>query len=264
MAVQPGGRLRPGAVPGEISGDVVVAGSPAGRLYGIDVATGRQRWSINLGHTSATTVFRPFVAGDTIVAGYTEFATPPRGGIVAVDRATGRERWRTAFEARRGVTSPGTALAGGPILIDHEVVAADAEGVLFGLNVVSGATAWSIDDEQARLDRAANFRALAVASGTLAATSVNGVVTGYSLRTHARLWTYDGRQHGSPAFQITSGADAIVVPYPGVGLVLLNPGTGRETWRSGAELGGAVWPPLLAGNRMYAASRRGVLAYARP
>ncbi len=42
---------------------------------------------------------------------------------------------------------------------------------------------------------------------------------------------YDGRQHGSPAFQI-SGSDAIVVPYPAVAL---DPATGPEMWRSGAE-----------------------------
>ncbi len=104
---------------GEARDGVAFAGSPAGRLYAVDVRTGRLIWSakatVDAGvGAAAVTVFQPIVAGDSVVAGYTTFSHPMTGGIVVVDRGSGRERWRREFPQ----ASPGaaTGFGGGPVI----------------------------------------------------------------------------------------------------------------------------------------------------
>jgi len=252
----------PGLYLGAIIDGLVFAGSPSGRVYAIDLRTGQPRWSALLGAADKTTAFRPMVDGERVYAGYTDFEKQPVGGLVALDRRTGREVWRTSFPSRRKV-SPGTGLAGGPLAGGTVIIAADAEGIVFGFDKASGALAWSIDDPATPVAGAADFRALVLAGDTLVATSTSGTISAYDLGSRTRRWQYDGRQLGSPAFQLASDAGRVFVPYPGVGVVALDTHDGREVWRTGDETKGSMWPPLISAERIYVTTAHGLLAYAR-
>ena len=126
---------------GEARDGVAFAGSPAGRLYAVNVRTGRLIWSakatVDAGvGTAAVTVFQPIVAGDSVVAGYSTFGHPMTGGIVVVDRGSGRERWRREFPQ----ASPGaaTGFGGGPVISRDLIAAASGDGRIYGFDCSSG------------------------------------------------------------------------------------------------------------------------------
>jgi outer membrane protein assembly factor BamB len=113
-----------------MSRDLVFAGSVAGRLYAVDLATGTPRWSMLVG-SARTTVFAPVSDGSLVATGYTAFGPPHRGGIVVADARTGRLRWRREFtflhtsaranEPTRGARQP----AGAPDCTRSETAPAD-------------------------------------------------------------------------------------------------------------------------------------------
>src|SRR5262249_37385875 len=112
----------PGMYLGGVAGDLIFAGSPAGRLYAIDRRSGHARWAHRVDAGAETTVFAPVADEEMVVAGYTTFAAPQTGGVVALDAATGRLRWRMPFPVAAGAM-PDAGWSGGLAIVDGTVVA---------------------------------------------------------------------------------------------------------------------------------------------
>jgi outer membrane protein assembly factor BamB len=249
---------------GGTAGDAVFAGSPNGRLVAIDVASGTERWSAEVGAPQDTTVFAPALAGPLVVAGYTTFRGPSTAGIAAFDRRSGRERWRRALPPAGNV---GAALTGGPVVAGTVVAAANRDGSVLLLDLRTGGLLRTLAPIDAGVEDdgrvAQDFRALAVSRGTLIAGSLTGTVVAYDIATGEERW----RQRpvsASIAFTLTADSTGTVyVPYLSGELVALDIGTGRERWRTAARPGFS-WAPAVRGDRVYvAASRGGFLSLVR-
>jgi outer membrane protein assembly factor BamB len=259
----------PGLYLGGARDGVVTAGSPAGRVYALEQSTGRPRWSTRVAADGKTSVFRPVISDDIVVAGYTTFASPVTGGLVALSLASGEELWRRPFSPASADAAGNSGATGGPIVVDGTIIAADGTGTIHGFDLASGTSRWSIPwlsrkDAAAETVGSVEFRALAEVGGTLFAGSLHGNVSAYDLRTLKERWRYYDGANGSAGFEISIAGDRLFVPFVGAGLVQLRAGDGQEIWRIDPVLTGLAWPPAVSGQRIYVASRSGLLAFEEP
>jgi outer membrane protein assembly factor BamB len=260
----PGEGFGPGVFLGAADDEMVVAGSSAGRVYAIDLMTGRQVWSRIV--QEASTVFEPTVDREVVLAGYTAFTTPAKGGVAALDRTSGKMLWRTPFP-RPDDSTLGTGWAGGPLAAGDIVVAAAGDGAIYGLSRATGAVRWTIPRLELPLPGAAghpdrDFRALTIADGTLIAGSLTGYVAAYDLATRKERWRSFAPLDGSVGYRIATDRRLVYVPYQSGRLLALDAKTGAERWRIGHPTGPRYqWPPAISGARLYLATAAGLFAW---
>ncbi len=108
-----------------LNGTIVVGGLGQ-RLYGVDAATGDERWSFD----GATNWFwgRPLAAGDLV------YATNLDSRVFAIDAATGERLWQ--FDGL-------APIRGGPVISDGVLIAADDKGNVYGIDPQSGDQVWN-------------------------------------------------------------------------------------------------------------------------
>src|SRR5262245_5137354 len=203
----------PGIYLGSAAGGLVFAGSPAGRLYGIEQDSGIPRWStLIVDGDDVTTVFQPATDRELVVAGYTTFTAPTIGGVVALDAATGRQRWRTMFPPASS-TRLGTGWAGGPVFTDGLITAASGDGRIYAFDRLNGTIRWSIPPADScigaigSLER--DLRPLAYAHRTLFAGSLTGCVSAHDIDTRRQRWKYSSEEDGSNASSIAVDDEAL-------------------------------------------------------
>ena len=66
----------PGLFLGPHRDGVVYTGSPGGRAYALDAATGRLRWMTTIVEGGMTSVFRPVIDGGRVFVGYSTYVNP--------------------------------------------------------------------------------------------------------------------------------------------------------------------------------------------
>ena len=133
----------PGIYLGGALNQTIYTGSAAGRAYGVDQTTGRQRWSALIVDGGQTTVYAPFIVDDIVAVGYTTFTAPAIGGVAVIEAASGRVRWRTPFP-RPSDASLNTNTGGTPVVTSDSVIAAAGDGEVFAFDRVTGVVRWSI------------------------------------------------------------------------------------------------------------------------
>lgn len=246
----------PGIYLGAPAGELVFAGSPAGRVYAIDHRSGTARWTHLAASDGKTTIFQPVTDGEVVVAGYTTFTAPLTGGVVALDALTGRERWTIAFP-RPGNPLLDSNWAGGPVLTQEAVIAVSGEGIVYAFDRQDGSVRWTLPkwstprpDPVAPTDR--DFRPLTRWGEWLFVGSLSGDVIAYTLHDRTERWRYSSSRNGSIAFRMTSDEGTVYVPYVDGALVALESASGRERWRTSDRFRGFTWPPALSGDRVYA------------
>jgi outer membrane protein assembly factor BamB len=106
--------------------DLVVVGCRDGHLYGVDRATGKERW--NFDHQVSWVVGSPAIAGDRAIVGSSD------GHFVqAVELATGKELWRSRTDSN-ALSSPARA--------GDVAIVGDATGALLAYDVATGTELW--------------------------------------------------------------------------------------------------------------------------
>lgn len=265
----PAGGYGAGLYLGDARDGVAFAGSPAGRLYALEISSGRLIWSARVevregSEGAPVTVFQPFVSGEVVVAGYSMFGRPVSSGLVVVDRRSGRERWRREFPAES--PDAATGFGGGPVVSGGVIVAASGDGRIYGFDCESGQSRWvlprAVRPDGRPQDR--DWRALAISGSMLVAGSVSGVITATDLKDHRERWRYSHPDGGSIALGITADAESVYVPHLAGLLVSIDLRDGRQRWQIGGFSDGFNWAPAVAGESVYAAaSRAGLFALPR-
>ena len=254
----------PGLYLGGAADGVAFAGSPSGRLYGVTIADGKPRWSVQPVAAPKTTVFQPILAGDVVISGYTTFDRPIAGGLVVVDRASGRERWHRAFPPAPAEAA--TGFGGGPVVLDGVVIAASGDGRIHAFDRETGLPRWVLP-AVVRADgrpQDRDWRALALSGSSLVAGSVTGILTMIDVGARQERWRYAHPEGGSIGLRIAADAGSVYVPHLGGRLVALRARDGRKLWEIGGFSDGFNWAPAIARQRIYAAaSRTGLFALPR-
>ena len=141
-----------------VTADQVVFGARDGSFYGVDRATGAQRWRSD--HGMPWVIASPAVAEGTAVVGSSDGRF-----VTAVDLATGEERWRSRTGSNQMSSA---AIAGGVVVVG------DFAGAVLGLDLASGRELWRF------LAGDGVFSSPLVAGGTIYVGSDDGKL--YALR----------------------------------------------------------------------------------
>lgn len=223
---------------GEASHGLAFAGSLAGALRGIDVVSGRPRWTLPVGSPRETTVFSPVVSGDSVAASFAVFGASGQGGIVVVDRDSGRLRWQRFVPGSTGAS-------GNPVFAGQAVLVTARDGTIHAFDVTSGTPLW-VWPKVERLRDEQDYRPLAVSGGTVLAGSMSGEVVAYDLASRRILWRRSPSL-SSVAFGIVARDGVVYVPNFSNQIVALRVSNGDELWRIGGAASQFRWVPLVEG-----------------
>jgi outer membrane protein assembly factor BamB len=249
------------AVPVAVEGDTAYVADVDGGVTALDVATGDERWSVDVGSTVAGAV--TVADGRAYVAAYGP-ATEP-GTVLALDPATGEELWRTDDETitskvfsaviadddalvvfepssvvsldldgqlrwRTEIVNPlrnppffvsGTATPA-PVVAGDAIVAADVSGRVYALDAETGALRW----DQALND--ASLLALPVATDRhVLVPADSGTLAAVDLETGRVAWRVDA---GATLLRGLADAGDVLVGVTGFddgGLVAFGSGQGE-------------------------------------
>jgi len=239
---------------GAADADLVVAGSPMGRLYAIDAATGAVRWTRGIATGERRAVFAPVHVGRLIVASFTTFDGPLSGGMVAFDRAGGRQ-WTYRFNGGAGAAGP-------PVVAGDAVVVARTDGRIEAVRPASGRRVWVIGPEAPSPRGAAgrDIRALASHANQLVVTSLKGPVRGYDVRSRRQQWAFGDGPADAVALRIRVCGDQLYLPYSDGSIVVLDLHTGQERWRTQDD-GQFDWPPAASATSIYVSAGEALWAF---
>jgi serine/threonine-protein kinase len=208
-----------------VGGDVVVVGSEDGSVYGLDLATGTQRWKATTDDAVQSSALVD--AGQAIVGSND-------GRLRALDLADGSTEWSTDLGYQL-VSSP--ALAGDLVLIG-------ADG-LHALDRSTGAPQWSSPTGDVVVSSPA------VADGVAVVGSNDGSVYGIDVRDGERRWAVDT---GGPV--VSTPRIAKGVAYVGGGgddglVYAIDVTTGRVRWKAAAGGGALRSSPAIGEDALY-------------
>ena len=213
----------PLGVPASVIGDMVVVGGLE-NVYGIDVASGVERWRFPLSGEAGT---RPVPAENVVLVGSRD------GAVYALEPATGAEAWRFATDG--GVTSAAA-------VIDGVVVFGSRDRHVYAVDVRTGAERW-------RRAVGGEVRAgVAAADDTVFVGCTDDQLYALSLRDGTRQWQFDAGDWvvAEPVVDETS----VYVGAADGTFYAVDRTTGVERWR--AQTGGEIWyRPALAGGLVF-------------
>jgi outer membrane protein assembly factor BamB len=221
--VRAGGGFGPPAV----HGDTVYAGSADGRLYAVEISSGKTRWAYDAKEDLST---RPAVANGTVIV------ASLRDTVFAVDAASGAWRWHHRREAKDGLTIMGAAsvqVSGGT------AYAAAADGTVSALDVGTGAVRW--ERQVAPRGTHPDVDALALDGQRLYAAAYSGAVLALDGRTGKTLWS--AKAEGATQVALAGG---LVVAVTGTSVLGLSPADGSALWTTPLD-GSPGGAPALAG-----------------
>lgn len=187
------------------SGNVVVARSVDGALFGLDASDGRRLWRYSqpVPLLSLRGVGEPQIEGSIVVAGFDS------GRLAAVSLQDGRPLWETALAIPRGRTELERMVDVDARLVvrDGVVYAAGYQGRIAALTLDSGRLLWTRDFS--------TWSGLAVAGRDLYVTDAEGNLWALARSNGGTLWRQNalrGRSLSAPAVQ---GGAVVVADFEG-------------------------------------------------
>lgn len=126
----------PGLFRLETDGQAIYAGSPSGRVYAIDGATGQPRWTTVVADDNNTSVFALTVHKGIVYVCVRHFTNPATGGPVAPNAATGARLWATDFPPEPPYQHSGCRDQA--LLVGDVVIGVSAFGYVYGMDRLTG------------------------------------------------------------------------------------------------------------------------------
>jgi outer membrane protein assembly factor BamB len=237
-----------------LAGDIVLSPGSLRHLYALDAATGKERWSLDLGERPFGAVVENDVAyvptrglfGSSLVLG--------AGHLVALRVSDGSEIWRAVLP-----DIPNSPWRGGstraPALTASRVIVASNNGHVYGFHRLSGAPEWDY------VGPAPYESGVAVVGNVAVAVGNSGEIIGLNAETGSVLWK--ASTGGSPVIaQLASDGNCI---YVVTGQLSCLTSGGSAMWSIG---GGDAGPRFFtsampAGNRIFVGSLTGFHAVFR-
>jgi outer membrane protein assembly factor BamB len=246
-------------------GLTIFAGSPSGRVYAVDGASGASRWITILANDNNTSVFDPTYADGTIYVCIRHFTNPTTGGVAALDAATGTVRWSRNLPAKPPSNS--SSCNHHVVVVNADlIVAAAQDGNIYGMTRAAGDIVWTAP-QLSNLPSGTggspmyDDRPLAVTGTTVIAGSSTGFVTALDGATGRELWRATANR-GSATFPLSVDAQRAYVDHLGLQLAAFNISNGSIAWiAEGANEQGEYYPsPAVDTDRLYVGGMHGLYA----
>ncbi|HVT38986.1 MAG TPA: PQQ-binding-like beta-propeller repeat protein, partial [Gemmatimonadaceae bacterium] len=223
-------------------GTTVYCGSGlGGYVYGVDGATGTQRWATKITPDSDVLIFSPVLAQGVVYAGFADLQVGPglnrsqrvTGGVAAIDAASGRLLWmRLLPKPDSTIASATRFVAAGAGLI----FAGAQDGTLYALDDQTGAVRFSVPKTQFAIPPAVaptrdDAKVIVVSGATVVVGSVSGgTVTALSATDMHRLWIVDELNTYGSVYDIIVDSGLVYASFVGGGLTVSRISDGRKVW----------------------------------
>ncbi len=239
----------PGGVSGAVIwGDLAIAvGERA--VYGIDLATGHQRWTLT---RNGGPLALPAVGSDGTrpILVFTDDSTALGASLVGVDLASLREIWRAALKSagRGGVTIDGSGAFVG-----------DTSGNVYAVDLSTGRLRWTVKGigPIEGPPAVAGSRVVVVARDT---STPRVQVLAVDEADGRKLWEYIPRVSGTAASVPAAGDRTVLVGFDDRAVRAIDAATGAERWGSLANSPfSPVSSPAVDGGDVYLADFSGGL-----
>jgi outer membrane protein assembly factor BamB len=224
-----------------VDADIVYAGCDDGRLYAIELGSGKERWRYESHEQLAT---RPALADGLV------YVASLQDTVFAVDARTGAWKWHHRREPREGFVIHGAAAVavGGGL-----VHAGFSDGTVAGLDAATGVARW--ERQVAPSGTYPDIDSLALAGERLYAAAYSGAVVALEAATGKPLW-----QHALPeASRLALLPGALVAVSTGK-VEALSPLDGRAAWTVPLH-GSPAATPRLAGRWLLVSADAGGLRF---
>lgn len=222
-----------------IVGDLVLLGSADGRLYALELGSGRLRWRYDAQEEVGTA---PVVAGGLVLV------MTLQDSLVAVDAKTGAWRWRHRRDPKEGFTIHGAAAA---VVLGGLVFGAYSDGHVAALELETGTVKW-----ERRVAPQGDFMdvdGLRAEGGRLYAAAYSGAVYALDLQTGKEIWAL---KTPGPCRLTLGGGLLVVVTTTQVLGIAPREGTVRWTVPLDGEPSG---DPVAVGARAVVPNTKGLL-----
>jgi len=211
-----------------VVGGTAYIGSQDGKLYAVDIATGRQRWAFNAGGRIESS---PAVAQGVVYFG------AHNGKVYAVDAVRGEKLWEFAT---------GDKVESSPAVIDGVVYIGSDDRRLYALDAATGRQKWAFQAEQ-RI-----FSSPAVVAGTVFVGGDDSKLYALDVSTGAKRWEFlTGWGVGSSP---TVARGTVYVGSLDNKVYALDAQAGAKRWEF-ATGGGVLSSPAVTGGTVYVGSQ---------
>jgi outer membrane protein assembly factor BamB len=255
-------------------GSTVYVGGVWGNVYGVDAATGTQRW---ISHVTAlpdsfVRVFNPVVDhGVVYVAFADDTHAPTDGGVAAFDAATGARLWSTVLP-RHHTGAQWSTEATTVALTPDAAITATAEGYVYRLNRNSGIIVDTVPSATLGFTAADSTLESSFSIAAMDSIVVVGVQSTSKLlaldATNLQhvLWT-SGLNEGSPD-DIVLDSSRVYSTYAGGPFAVSDLRTGKAIWWVGSQelrpyVEEILFGPAVDTDRIYVGADRDVYAFPR-
>lgn len=228
------------------AGDLVIARSGDGRLFGLDAAKGERKWEYQatlppllLRDASSVTPLR-----ELILAGL------PAGKLVALNPATGVPAWDAVVAQPKGANELErvTDIAAAPVVSEDQACAVAFQGRIACYDAIKGTLQWSRD--------ASSAAGLAVDATSVYMTDDSGVVMAYDKASGATLWKQDKLLARGVSGPAVVGSLIVVGDFEGY-VHFLERADGAFVARISTDGSAISAPPLRVGSNVLVQTRDG-------
>lgn len=219
-------------------GQTIYAGSPVGRAYAIDGATGAQRWTTVVVPTDSNAwISDPVFSGGLVYACISHHTNPTTGGVVALDAATGAIRWSRDFPPEAPNYRAGCyrhVVPSGDL-----VVGASDDGHLYAMDRLTGEIQWTAPQLSGLPPGTggspeSDARPLAAIDSTVVVGSTTGYITALDSRSGREIWRATANW-GSAVYPLAADAQRVYAMHDGGQLGAFDLTTGKFLWIAGVN-----------------------------
>lgn len=215
-----------------VSGDLVIFGNEAGKLYALNRHDGSEHWNLDTGGAVSSEL--AMADGKVIFLNFS-------GKVMAVDAQTGTVSWSLTL-GNEHYRSWGHHLASA-LVVDERIYIGSSAGKILGLLATTGEQVWSVD-----LKSPVHTKPF-VLNGVLYASS-DAAVHAIDIATQTQLWRQAISMPTSPAV----AEDTLVVGSRQAMVHGLNSATGAGRWTVSHGTHWVTGGPVIRGGNVYIGS----------
>lgn len=228
-----------------VDGSTVLVGTDDGSVTAVELASGDQEWTVDLGDDVNT----PIAVSDGLAYVAIDQGSGQPAVLLALRESDHSPLWR--FEMGTGVAIGTPAVAGGAVFVTV------GDGSVRAIDAATGEARWA-----AKLNTVSGGGAPAVSDDAVVVVDIRGQVYRFAASTGARVWDF---AMNAPVYASPVIAGSSVVAADSTGDVsAIDLGSGERIWRgnvgAGLPLGLAVTPDAIVASRTGSAA--GVVALA--
>ena len=183
-----------------IDGDVIVARTGDGKVYGISAYDGSRKWTISrqLPKLTLRGESRPVLTQGVVFTGFSD------GNLAALEAETGRALWDFPITFARGTNDIDrlSDVDTNPLLVGDFLYISSYQEVTHALDIRNQRIAWSAD--------VSSFHSLAYDAAFLYITDKQGLVHQLDRSTGQKLWTQDALRYYSVSAPVSVGPYVLV------------------------------------------------------